>query len=238
MDQADQFKKWALSFSGCDGGDIGNQDSPSTWVSGIEWGGGHSSESLIGHMSDVEAEPPTGYEGWEHNLAYIFNWQVIKLLSAISGRKVEEYKDYAEEVQPFTEGGSGFFKMNLYPIAFKDTSEQRWERDFSTITGFESKQAYVEWCRKYRLPMIRSWSEAYKPRLIICLGKSYIEDYAKAFACDIDAFEKLRIDDRDLSWQINKFGSLVAVVPFMVNSNGLVKNESIQKFGAKISELM
>ncbi|WP_260951748.1 hypothetical protein [Campylobacter sp. RM16187] len=34
------FKKWALGFSGCDGGDIGSPENPSAWLCGIEWGEG------------------------------------------------------------------------------------------------------------------------------------------------------------------------------------------------------
>ncbi len=35
-----RFKEWCPGYSGCDGGDIGNEDNPSVWVCGIEWGGG------------------------------------------------------------------------------------------------------------------------------------------------------------------------------------------------------
>ena len=40
----ENFKKWALGFSGCDGGDIGSAQSPSIWLCGLEWGGGFKPE--------------------------------------------------------------------------------------------------------------------------------------------------------------------------------------------------
>ena len=50
-------------------------------------------------------------------------------------------------------------------------------------------------------------------------------------------FEKEFIDDRELSWGVNSEGTLVIVLPFMINRNGLVKNTSIQKVGERISQI-
>jgi len=101
------FNKWGLGYSGCDGGDIGNPERKSKWVCGIEWGGGHDPEGLISHMQEDMTEPPKGYESWEENISYIFNWQVMKLLSVIEGGKVEDYKIFAKKVKPFIEGNNG-----------------------------------------------------------------------------------------------------------------------------------
>lgn len=237
MDTESQFKKWALSFAGCDGGDVGSRDDPSIWVCGIEWGGGHTPDSLCKHMTEIEIEPPAGYVDWSENLSYIFNWQIVKLLHTMSGGKVGDYKKYAESVQPFTQGASGFFKMNLFPIAFKNTNEEQW-RGFSKITGFETKSDYLSWCRGNRIPMIRRWSEIYSPKAIVCLGKTYLRDFSDAFGCNPEQFIREVIDERDLFWQVNKYGTLVVVLPFMVNRNGLVKNVSIQKVGEYIGELL
>lgn len=45
------------------------------------------------------------------------------------------------------------------------------------------------------------------------------------------------IEDRELHWAINSRGTLVVILPFMMNRYGLVKNDTIQKFGERISEL-
>ncbi|MBD3768457.1 MAG: hypothetical protein IE928_11050 [Gammaproteobacteria bacterium] len=238
MKASNEFEKWALGYSGCDGGDIGSRSSPAIWVCGIEWGGGHTPEALITHMEEDVNHPPKGYADWKENLAYIFNRQVMKMLSAINGGSVSEYKEFAERVQPFVDSRRGYFKMNLYPIGFKDTSYARWHDNFSAITGFQSKADYLAWCSNWRFPQLRKWAEQAAPKLILCLGKTYIDDFQSAFHDDGCDFTHEVIDDRDLFWGVNTQGSTVAVVPFMVNRNGLVKNTSIQKFGERIAQLL
>ena len=83
------FAKWALGYSGCDGGDMGSPESPSTWICGIEWGGGHSKEDLIGELETDVTILPSGYTDWQTNLAYIYNWQVMKFLSVFNGGNVK-----------------------------------------------------------------------------------------------------------------------------------------------------
>jgi len=233
-----EFKKWCLEFSGCDGGDIGSKDNRSIWVCGIEWGGGHTPESLLEHMSKDFSTPPSGYKDWKENLAYIFNWQIIKLLSAINDRKVEDYKRFAEERKPFVKNSSGYFKMNLYPVGFKDTNVDRWQDEFSKITGFDNKEDYVKWCRKNRFSQIQKWTFKYKPKLIICLGKTYLEDFKQAFLNNKIQLNIKIIDDKELTWGYNTSGTLVVILPFMVNANSLNKNETIQKFGEEIAKLI
>lgn len=238
MSASNEFENWGLGYSGCDGGDIGNPATPAIWVCGIEWGGGHTPESLTSHMEDDVSVPPRGYADWKENLAYTFNWRVMKILSAISGGTVSEYKRFAEKVQPFVDGSQGYFKMNLYPIGFKDTSYARWHDQFSSITGFQSKADYLAWCSERRFPRMRKWAEEAAPKLILCLGKTYIQDFQSAFYDKGAEMKREVIDDRDLFWGINRQGSLVVVIPFMVNRNGLVKDLSIQKFGERISQLL
>jgi len=238
MENSVKFRKWASSYSGCDGGDIGNQNKKSKWVCGIEWGGGHDPDHLENIIQLEELTPPKGYDSWSENLSYIFNWQVMKLLSVIEGNNVSQYKEFAELKEPFVEGSSGYFKMNLYPIAFKNTSHDLWQQKFASVTGFEMKQDYLDWCNSNRFPQIRNWASTYQPEIVICLGKTYKEEFKLAFSDpDLDFTIEL-IDERELNWAINKHGTLVLVIPFMANRNGLVKNSSIEKFGIRIRELM
>lgn len=240
MDNVKDFKNWGLSFAGCDGGDPGSPENPSTWVCGLEWGGGQDPKSLISNISKKYNAPPAGYDSWEENIKhkYIFNWRAMKLLSAINGGSVSDYKQFAEQVQPFVSGKSGYFKMNLYPIAFKDTDSDRWVSDFSSISGFEKKSDYMDWCKDKRFPVIRGWASKFKPKLIICLGKTYVDDFSQAFYDPGKDLNHEEIDGRDLKWGINNDGCLVVVLPFMLHRYGLTKDVSIQKFGVRISELL
>mgnify|MGYP000270048060 CR=1 FL=1 len=238
MKLSEKFKKWGLEYSGCDGGDIGNDSSPSIWVCGIEWGGGHTAESLREHIMEDATVPPKGYLEWKENLQHRFNWQVMKILSVINGGLVSEYKKFAEDVQPFIRGKNGYFKMNLYPIAFKNTSHEHWNNNFADITGFQNKTDYLSWCSECRFPEMRKWAKQSAPKLIICLGKTYINEFKLAFYKKDAQFNHKEIDNRDLYWAINEEGTLIIVIPFMSGRYGLVKNVSIQKFGENISHLL
>ena len=235
---ANLFKEWCAGYSGCDGGDLGSPESPSVWVCGIEWGGGHTPESLLSNITEDVRTPPQGYDNWQDNLSYIFNWQTMKLLSAIDGGRVRDYKEFAERVMPFVRGGRGYFKMNLHPIGFKDTSHGRWLEEFSGITGFATKSDYLAWSTDYRLPKIRKWAENSKPKLILCLGKTYLPQFTRAFLDDDSIVNQETIEGKEMFWGENRQGSLVVVIPFMVNRNGLTRNIAIQSFGEKIKDLL
>lgn len=237
MAATEHFAKWGLGFSGCDGGDIGSSENPSVWICGLEWGGGHDCEGLVRELSFSASLPPEGYDSWKENVSYIFNWQVMKLLAVMNGLLVSQYKQFAEKVKPFVAGEKGYFKMNLYPIGFRNTSAEHWQEGFSKITGFSSKAEYLAWANDSRLAKISEWSKAYSPEMVICLGKNYRHEFGSAFGVPSSAWSQELIDEKEISWAVNNFGTLICVLPFMVNRNGLVRNASIQKFGERISQL-
>ena len=232
------FERWAQSYAGCDGGDIGSPEQRAIWLCGIEWGGPQSAERLQAEMVRDESRPRGGYADAAHNLAYIFNRQAMKILGAIAGAKVSAYRDFCAQARPFTQGSPGYFKLNLYPIAFKDTDEARWHGEFAQATGFGTKAGYIAWCRAHRFPRMREWARAARPRLILCLGKDYRADFKRAFHDEGAAFHQEAIEGRDLWWSVNADGTLVAMIPFMVNRHGLTRNDSIQAFGDRIAALM
>ncbi|MFJ5447204.1 hypothetical protein ACIKP9_13260 [Methylobacillus methanolivorans] len=240
MDNRELFQAWSLGYGGCDGGDLGSPEKPAIWACGIEWGGGHQPADLLKQMEENVSSQwnSSGYDGWEENINYRFNWQLMKLLSVIHGGYVSEYKQFAEEHQPFVQGKSGYFKMNLYPIAFKDTNDTRWQSGFLDITGFHQKSDYLAWCHEHRFPQMRQWAEVSQPKLIICLGKSYLPEFKMAFMEPDAVIHEEVIDEKVLYWGRNSQQSLVVVIPFMANRHGLNRNVSIQKFGEHIAALM
>jgi hypothetical protein len=233
-----EFKKWALGFSGCDRGDIGSKQQRSIWLCGIEWGGGHDAESLVESISFDHSLPPQGYDKWEDNLAYIFNWRAMKLLATIDNYEVSSYKNFAKNIKPFVIGSTGFFKMNLYPIAFKNTSFEHWKSEFSKITSLNGKSEYLTWCEQHRFPVMREWVSKYQPKLINCLGISYKKEFTKAFLDSESHIYNEKIEGKEFFWGINRNNTLVIIIPFMVNRYGLTRDSSIQKFGNRISELL
>ena len=156
----------------------------------------------------------------------------------IDGQTVSGYRDFCAQAKPFTKGSSGYFKLNLYPIAFKNTDQTRWHSEFAEVIGLERKADYIEWCKNHRFPRMRQWAHEAKPKLILCVGKDYRADFKRAFHDESANFNHEVIAGRDMWWHVNADGTLVVIIPFMVNRNGLTKNDSIQKFGDRISELL
>ena len=68
-----QFEKWASSYAGCDGGDVGGPNKRSIWLCGIEWGGGHTPEDVRENIAEELKTPPDGYDSWNENLTYPYN---------------------------------------------------------------------------------------------------------------------------------------------------------------------
>lgn len=232
------FEKWALGFSGCDGGNIGSADNNSIWFCGIEWGGKFENELKDIFNTDV-SQPTLGYDVWEENLSYIFNWQAMKILSVIAGKKLTEYKSFAKEYKPFVNNShTNYFKMNLYPIAFKNTSNAHWSEEFAKEIGLLTKYDYINWIRYNRFPVMKTWVSKYKPKLIICVGITYFEDFKQAFMLDDVKVNEETIDAKKFLWFKNSNNTIVINIPFMVNRNGLTRNESIEKFGFRIKELL
>ena len=233
-----EFQKWAAGFSGCDGGDIGSPKSRSIWVCGIEWGGGHDPASLKENILNQVDIPPSGYDDLSDNLTCKFNQQTMKLLTAMNGGLVDDYKGMVAQHRPFVKDSLGYFKMNLFPIAFKDTGHQRWQSDFIEITGFPNKAEYLAWCRQVRFAEMRNWVSMHKPKVIVCFGKTLINDFATAFANGREKFTKENILNRELSWTRTVDDVLVVVCPFPVNRYGLNSHALLQTFGERIQKLM
>ena len=182
------FAEWAQLQSGCDGGNTKG----SVWLCGIEWGGGDDVKTLnfAKEKASLKLPPERSIEDHEAILKnsarkYTFDHNAYKLISIIClNKKLGEfdYKQYAKKHITYRKD-SEFFKANLYPISFKDTSEKYWSSEWQHKTGFPTKHHYILWCWKNRFKSIKSWINPDKPpKLIICVGKTLLEDFLLAFA--------------------------------------------------------
>ena len=239
MNVSEKFASWASGFSGCDGGDLGSHDSPSIWVCGIEWGGDWVDydwlkDKLDNHIDQLA--PPDGYDSEKDNLDYIYNINSMKLLCAINGIEVSDYKRFALETKPFVKNEHGYFKMNLYPLPFKDASAKRWSAWIHELTGFSNKDEYLAWCREHRFNFLMDLLKNHGPKLIICFGKSYLKDFISSF-CDEGAEVVCEdIGGRVLNWA-KSGNTLVAVCPFPTSPYGLNSNALLDAFGKRIRQL-
>ncbi|HTE42402.1 MAG TPA: hypothetical protein VK629_16385 [Steroidobacteraceae bacterium] len=136
----EKFSRWAKSFSGCDGGNLRG----SYWLCGIEYGGGDTEDSLI--FDEVDVPKFVGMPHWVDRdafLKYQYNWKAMKVFAALAGKSVSGYTSFFEEHRCFDQD-SEYFKLNLYPIGFKNTSHASWTEWHSRKTGFATKQEYLD----------------------------------------------------------------------------------------------
>lgn len=195
-------------------------------------------EDLILHLASDVSPPCAGYDDWHLNLSYPFNRQLMKLFAVMEGWKLEDYSRFAELSRPFVAGSRGYFKTNLFPIAFAKTHPSLWNRDIAEVTGFPTKNDYVEWCRSHRFPAMRRWVQAARPRLVVCLGKTYRADFASAFLDPEGSYTVTQMDGHEIAHGLNADGSLVVSLPFMLNPHGLTRNTSIEAVGHHIAKLL
>lgn len=238
-----EIKQFLLSFAGCDGGDIGSPDNPSIWICGIEWGGNNATlEDVRNYFESKDWQKIHGTSDYSENFAYPYGRVMAKLLSAIKGEKycVENYQQFAEDHKLLEKDvKSGYFKMNLYPLWFKNTDTNLWDENLAELLDFRNKNEYIRWCRRYRFIEINQWTNQYQPKLVICFGTSYEDDFNIAFSDGYKAFNEQKIDNLTLKWKRNENGTIVAVLPFPnVARYGLQKETTIQDFGDFLRNLL
>jgi hypothetical protein len=240
MDES--LKKWACSFSGCDGGNA-NSD---TWLCGIEWGGGsyedgkYYKEDLPNEIKKGSVEADKKFD-WKRSVTYRYGISFAKLYTAINGKDVANYTDVVKLT------GNELFKLNLYPIAFDSTDHNLWQKyGLEKITGFQSKYLFNIWCLFNRFPFFAKIREDEKPKLIICTGINYLFDFLIFFGAK--NIEKIQIDsikpqsennayDRNYYWvKIDK--TLLVVIPFFSGRYGLNSNYLLQQMGERIKNLL
>jgi hypothetical protein len=104
-------------------------------------------------------------------------------------------------------------------------------------TGFPTKYHYTLWCWKHRFERIREWVKRGNPKLIICVGKTYLPDFIMAFEGldNVTWDNNLHIEiigDRELSWlKINQENTILCITPFLTNASGLNSTERLEKMG-------
>src|ERR1700682_3175271 len=178
MKVGQDFERWAKGFSGCDGGNLHG----AIWFCGIEWSTG-TEHDLREELRDSVSEPPQKYGALQDILRdpdsrkpHPYGVRLVKLITAM--RLPAAYS----EPFPFHRR-SQFFKLNLFPVAFKEVDPQLWIDKYKTATGLPTQDAYVQWCRENRFPQMRSWVEKGRPTLIVGVGagRERKPDFKEAF---------------------------------------------------------
>src|SRR6266513_2843372 len=135
MKARQDFEKWAKGFSGCDGGNLNG----SVWFCGIEWGTGKEHDLEIELKGSV-SEPPQNYESADVNLQYPYNIKLMKLIAAMQGGSVANYRRVAYRTPFPFHRDSDFFKLNLFPVAFTKVDPRLWVDKYKHTTGLSTRE--------------------------------------------------------------------------------------------------
>ena len=225
------FSEWAKSFSGCDGGNI----SGSIWFCGIEFGG---NDELL-NFQEISAPPYVNEEFRGRFKTYQYNWKVLKIYSTLVGYDPSKYKKVYAASRAFDKE-SDTFKMNLYPIAFRNVSDDLWSEHHYRSTGLPTKPLYQAWCQIERFPIIKSWVSNNKPKVIVCTGTTYLREFVMAFCGIENVFCKLEeqsLDGGNLFWTIINDGETALFVTPFLGQGGLKSDAQIECHALKMKEL-
>ena len=217
----------------CDGGNPkGN-----VWLCGIEYAG--ITEDLP--FDSIEIPPYVGVPCRDRNeflRKYQYNWRAIKLLAALAGDDPSNYEDFFEKQSCFDQQ-SGYFKLNLFPFGFPDTSHKQWPEWLTQKTGFKTKQEYLDWCRLHRFPALQNWVSKHCPELIICTGITHTNDFRKAFGDGCEIVATTQADGKEIRYFVTNAGkTLIAIVYFLGGRYGLNSNKKLSATGKKLAELL
>ncbi len=237
------FKKEALKkFSGGDTTtDIaaGSPENRSIWCFGIEHGTYKSGvdENLKTRAKEGKFDKTYSIE---QQLTFPYNKKLFKLLAVVHGDDIQDYETFAKEHQPFVKDTPGYCKGNLYPYGFRTVSD--YTEAAQKYIGLPDKNKYYAWCNKHRLPIIRSWVEAHKPKVFIGVGITCRTQFAQAvFEENITFLEKtITINDKKKRlFSYTKGWKKLIVVPHLSYYQHCLNNdESIELAGKHIAKIM
>lgn len=212
----------------CDGGDHGSLESPSVWVLGIEPGWSRSDQANEANGQKISPETLAEYS-IDLQLGWPFNVAAFKLLAALDGQSPDDYLAFARGKRPFERGCIGYFKGNLFPEAFYNVPA--WDDEATRTTGFSSKAEYQVWMRNVRFPILTSWIEKCRPRLIIGVGITHAEDFLTVVqASETPELHSFEVNGHSKRMFVANSGlAPLAIIPHLTGGpNGLNSNEAIR----------
>ena len=250
-------ERFLLSDVGFDGGDLGDKNRQSIWLCGIERGGGYP-EGIDGLIKDLDDKDyislndiindsknySDGYEDNSKNFDCPYNQKAMKLLASLFGYEIgyENATKFNDKFEPFVANKKGFFKMNLFPIPFKNM--QNWkERDkFCKALGLKNSDDYMRFCRENRYPLFKALREKYEPKIIICVGLTMKNEFMKAFGVDSVEHHKGTIDCSDFYYGLINYKSgnkgLFVTTRFLAHYDScLNSDERLKSCGENIAKI-
>jgi hypothetical protein len=234
--ELNKIKTNSHSFLGIDGGNINAK----VWISGLEFGS--DLENMKAYYKNyVKTYNKDGYRIPYRNdcsddfmkstydrflaLFYINFFNDFKFLNTETTTQI----DVILKNELYNKD-SKIFKLNLYPLAKKDTS---WNPEITKQFGISKSDYYGELFEK-RKSFLKKMVKKYEPKIIICTSpKYYRQDFVDVFIeehkqCDF-SWENLNIGTK--SFRITEYAKTktkVVVIPFLGRGNLCSHTEVIE----------
>lgn len=229
------FKDWATGYSGIVGGNLKGK----LWFCGIEYGG--FDNELKFELPEENQQSYKGLPCWDEKTVLLdnigrnglkYDYKCAKLACLYFDLPIEEYKTYFNKKLYYHNGNT--FKLNLYPLAFRNISAENWTELCAKKTGFSDKSSYQKWCQINRFSNLKLLVSKHKPDVLICTGKTFEEDFKKAFLINgnedfISEVHTLDSKNRKFNFKFYMSGkTLVVITPHLAGPWGLNSDESIK----------
>ena len=232
----EKFKNMALSFAGCDGGNLQSE----VWFCGMEWGGTQNNDEKI--ASDFDAQPePTSWQDKDFKGSWSaqYNQKICWFLHYFYDLYWEKmsYQQFVETYKIMYRKPDGCgFKMNMFPIRFKGRKDVKWDELLGKATGFDSFHAYREWCVTHRGEFFREQMRKNQPKLVMCTGIEEKENCFRFFAGESN-YQTLDCGRFTLFYAMHG-NTLVCVSPFWGGKNGINSYEKMEVLVRKVQDLL
>ena len=165
--------------------DGGNIKAP-LWFCGIEWSSnGEAITDKITRDTYLVDELSVPYlsSKWKEAHSQYLKWQFDQKLSKIICEAIDYQGDYKSYLNSnFCDQKSNEFKLNLFPLAATDIKE--WNEEHIRITGHRIKYHYMYQCAFSRFILFYRLVNLYHPKVIVCFGRTFLEEYFMAFMGD------------------------------------------------------
>lgn len=221
----EKFKHTALSFAGCDGGNL-NSD---VWFCGLEWGGSQRNELDPAvdrdNLYSWSDEDFIGSWTAQYNqkicwfLWYFFN------LEWHHGENSTTFVKRHHILYSEKEDGIGF-KMNMLPIGFPNRNQIDWNETLQSLTGLSTFDKYREWCVVNRGEFFRKQILTYRPSVIVCTGISEVNNFVRFFT---GRSTSIYSSNPSLKIAYAQFeDTLICICPFFGGASGINSYEKME----------
>lgn len=254
MSKGKFFKELALSFYGCDGGNLQSK----IWFCGLEWGGdlvweeNTDSEKIVtidedyGYLDDQYREVDyCNNVSWSHGfgggLANGFNQKICWFLNYYLGLDPTDsyqYDDFVREHKIcFNEPDGIGFKMNLFPLNSPGHNHD-WDENRARFSGFFARRAYEEWCEVHRGEFFQRLVRENGPEVIIATGKTSWSKFVRFFGAEAIPLQEASLNEVTISYcKLPYSDTYLIITPFFGGPSGINSFKKMQDLATLVHQV-